>query len=185
MLRWPFCPYSVNLEFTRPLTARSTKELPSAYSAAGAWSWQLFSPGCVECQGSQKFSPLPAHEIFITCYGKDFFSFLEESKCCLIEGIFYQPSVLQGDQKVSVHLIITIQKVTSNVQSVLLQSPGPGGHKTHTNAICYPQFWLRYHGKWLKLCKIFLHVFCTVIMRCTEIFYHPVYDSLPWLNIKP
>ena len=26
--------------------------------------------------------------------------------------------ILQGDQKVSVHLMITIQKVTSNVQSV-------------------------------------------------------------------
>jgi hypothetical protein len=30
---------------------------------------------------------------------------------------------VQGDQKVSVHLIITIQKVTSNVQSVFRQSP--------------------------------------------------------------
>jgi hypothetical protein len=30
---------------------------------------------------------------------------------------------LQDDQKVSVHLMITIQKVTSNVQSVLRQSP--------------------------------------------------------------
>jgi len=29
----------------------------------------------------------------------------------------------QGDQKVSVHLMITIQKVTSNVQSILRQSP--------------------------------------------------------------
>jgi hypothetical protein len=30
---------------------------------------------------------------------------------------------IQGDQKVSVHLMITIQKVTSNVQSVRRQSP--------------------------------------------------------------
>jgi len=30
---------------------------------------------------------------------------------------------MQGDQKVSVHLIITIQKVTSNVQSFLRQFP--------------------------------------------------------------
>jgi hypothetical protein len=30
---------------------------------------------------------------------------------------------VQGDQKVSVHLMITIQKVTSNVQSVPRQSP--------------------------------------------------------------
>jgi hypothetical protein len=31
---------------------------------------------------------------------------------------------VQGDQKVSMHLMITIQKVTSNVQSVPRQSPG-------------------------------------------------------------
>jgi len=31
--------------------------------------------------------------------------------------------VVQGDQKVSVYLMITIQKVTSNVQSVPRQSP--------------------------------------------------------------
>jgi hypothetical protein len=30
---------------------------------------------------------------------------------------------IQGDKKVSVHLMITIQKVTSNVQSVPRQSP--------------------------------------------------------------
>jgi len=30
---------------------------------------------------------------------------------------------MQGDQKVSVHLMVTTQKVTSNVQSVSLQSP--------------------------------------------------------------
>jgi translation initiation factor 1 (eIF-1/SUI1) len=31
---------------------------------------------------------------------------------------------IQGDQKFSVHLMITIQKVTNNVQSVPRQSPG-------------------------------------------------------------
>jgi hypothetical protein len=36
--------------------------------------------------------------------------------------------IVQGDQKVSVHLMITIQKVTSNVQSIPRQSTGPGGH---------------------------------------------------------
>jgi hypothetical protein len=41
---------------------------------------------------------------------------------------------VQGDQKISVHLMITIQKVTSNVQSVPRQSPDA----EHTNAICYP-----------------------------------------------
>jgi hypothetical protein len=33
------------------------------------------------------------------------------------------PQNIQGDQKVSVHLMITIQKVASNVQSVPRQSP--------------------------------------------------------------
>jgi hypothetical protein len=37
-------------------------------------------------------------------------------------GIFRQFHV-QGDQTVSVHLMITIQKVTSNVQTVPRQSP--------------------------------------------------------------
>jgi hypothetical protein len=32
-------------------------------------------------------------------------------------------NLIQGDQKVSAHLMITIQKVTSNVQSVPGQSP--------------------------------------------------------------
>jgi hypothetical protein len=40
---------------------------------------------------------------------------------------------IQGDQEVSVHLMITIQKVTSNVQIYrhLLT------RRTHTNVICY------------------------------------------------
>jgi hypothetical protein len=45
---------------------------------------------------------------------------------------------IQGDQKVFVHLMITIQKVTSNVQSVPRQSPDIYWHYTNTNAICYP-----------------------------------------------
>jgi hypothetical protein len=32
-------------------------------------------------------------------------------------------NLIQGDQKVSMHLMITIQKITSNVQSVPRQSP--------------------------------------------------------------
>ena len=35
----------------------------------------------------------------------------------------HKQEILQGDQKVSVHLMITIQQVTSNVQSVHRQSP--------------------------------------------------------------
>jgi hypothetical protein len=48
---------------------------------------------------------------------------VRSGKCLLASSC---PSVLvhvQGDQKVSVHLIITIQKLQSNVQSVLHQSP--------------------------------------------------------------
>jgi hypothetical protein len=38
---------------------------------------------------------------------------------------------------------------------------------------------LRYHGKWLKLFKIFLLVFCTVIIRYTDTFWSPC--TLPLL----
>jgi hypothetical protein len=37
--------------------------------------------------------------------------------------MLYYVVYIQGDQKVSVHLMITVQKVTSTVQSVLSQSP--------------------------------------------------------------
>jgi hypothetical protein len=37
--------------------------------------------------------------------------------------IMHFTHIVQGDQKVSVHLTITIQYVTSNAQSVLRQSP--------------------------------------------------------------
>jgi hypothetical protein len=45
---------------------------------------------------------------------------------------------IQGDQTVTVHQMITIQKITSNVQSVPGQSPDIYWHYTHINAICYP-----------------------------------------------
>jgi hypothetical protein len=54
---------------------------------------------------------------------------LEERKiCCPCAESNCDPSDvqfvdIQGDQKVSVHLMITIYKVTSNVQSVPRQSP--------------------------------------------------------------
>jgi hypothetical protein len=41
----------------------------------------------------------------------------------LITGKWTGLKIIQGDQKVSVHLMITIQKATSNVQSVPRQSP--------------------------------------------------------------
>jgi hypothetical protein len=79
--------------------------------------------------------------------------------------------------------MITIQKVTSNVQIVPRRSPDIYWNKTHTNAICYLKLQLRYHGKWLKLFKIFLRVF-----YCNQVhtdFDHPVcvyiFISLPLL----
>jgi hypothetical protein len=44
-------------------------------------------------------------------------------KKCDIEGRRRGISYIQGDQKISVHLMITTQKVTSNIQSVPRQSP--------------------------------------------------------------
>jgi hypothetical protein len=38
-------------------------------------------------------------------------------------NLSYPYCIIQGDQNISVHLMITIQKVTSNVQSVPRQSP--------------------------------------------------------------
>jgi hypothetical protein len=43
--------------------------------------------------------------------------------CVCIYIYIYIYIYIQGDQKVSVHLMITIQKITSNVQSVPRQSP--------------------------------------------------------------
>jgi hypothetical protein len=39
----------------------------------------------------------------------------------------YSARLVHGDQNVSVHLMITIQKVTSNVQRVPRRPPGPKG----------------------------------------------------------
>jgi hypothetical protein len=47
----------------------------------------------------------------------------ERERCGIMEEI----GELQGDQKVSVHLIITKQKVTSSVKSVPSRPQGPGG----------------------------------------------------------
>jgi hypothetical protein len=45
-----------------------------------------------------------------------------EADQCLVSSVLLLP-LIHGDQKVFVHLMITIQKVTSNVQSVPRQSP--------------------------------------------------------------
>jgi hypothetical protein len=41
----------------------------------------------------------------------------------LLRLAFFEYTVIQGDQKVSVHLMITIQKVTCYIQTVPRQSP--------------------------------------------------------------
>jgi hypothetical protein len=56
----------------------------------------------------------------------DFFSLMKQKK--EIRNFVFNRYIfvclkMQGDQKVSVHLMITIQEVTSNVQSVPHQSP--------------------------------------------------------------
>jgi hypothetical protein len=51
-----------------------------------------------------------------------------ESLMFLIKSKYNKPyaeTFIQDDQKVSVHLMITIQKVTSKIQTV--SGPGPGG----------------------------------------------------------
>jgi hypothetical protein len=78
--------------------------------------------------------------------------------------------IIQGDQKVSVHLMITIQKVTSNVQSVPCQSPDR---------------WLIGDWNCLKYCISACFLFCNhqvhrdflVIVRCTQNFDHTVYSN--------
>jgi hypothetical protein len=86
----------------------------------------------------------------------------------------------QGDQKVSVHLMITIQKVTSNVQSVPRQSPDIYWHaKLCSRRPCSVSVipnskYVIMVSDWNCL-KYFCVFFCTVIIRCTETFDHPVW----------
>jgi hypothetical protein len=49
--------------------------------------------------------------------------FVDKSLICHSQSPDRRDQLIQGDQKVSVHLMITIHKVTSNVQSVPRQSP--------------------------------------------------------------
>ena len=55
-----FCPHSVAVVSTQPLTEMSSKEFPWRQSAAGEYS----RPGCTECQ-SKDGSPT-----FVICRGK-------------------------------------------------------------------------------------------------------------------
>jgi hypothetical protein len=90
--------------------------------------------------------------------------------------------VLHCNQNVSVRPMITIRKVTvmftvspASLQTFIdtpncvLEDRVQYSTVRITNVFCDGH--LRYHGKWLKLFKIFLRVFCTVIIRCTETFW--------------
>jgi hypothetical protein len=76
--------------------------------------------------------------------------------------------------------MITIQKVTSYVQSVLRQSSDylltrrtVLEERVRYSTVRIQNVFCDGHGKWLKLFKIFLRVFYTVIIRCTETFWSP------------
>jgi hypothetical protein len=78
--------------------------------------------------------------------------------------------IVQGDQKVSADLMIT-----SNVQSVPLQSPDIYWHAELFSktvfSIARSTLRMWWPSWWLKLFKIFLRVFCTVIIKCIETFW--------------
>jgi hypothetical protein len=65
-----------------------------------------------------------------------------------------------------------MQKVTSNVQSIPIQSPDIYWHSELFSRRPCSVYQLRYHGKWLKLFTIFLP-FCAIIIKCTETFWSP------------
>jgi hypothetical protein len=74
---------------------------------------------------------------------------------------------MQGDQKFCMDLMITIQKVTSNVQSV------PASLQTFIDTSnCIIEDRVQYSTVHINVCTLYI---CTVIIRCTETFDHPVY----------
>ena len=85
--------------------------------------------------------------------------------------------IIQGDQKVSVHLMITIQKVTNNVQSVPLPvsrhllTPGTVFSKT-VFGIARSTFRI-YSVMAVFNSSVVWGLFSTVIVRCTETFWSP------------
>jgi hypothetical protein len=56
-------------------------------------------------------------------YDLEFATYQLQWAAVVTEHYYNNTTIPQGDQKVYVHLMITIQKVTSNVQSILRQSP--------------------------------------------------------------
>jgi len=93
---------------------------------------------------------------------------------------------IQGDQKVSVHLMITIQKVTSNAQSV----PPPVFRHLLTRGTVFSKTvfsterstFRTYSVMAILKSSVVWGLFCTVIVRCTENFLsHCIYIfSIKW-----
>jgi len=90
-------------------------------------------------------------------------------------GSFTLPlcSIIQGDQKVSVHLMITIQKFTSNVQSVP-PSPPPVSRHLLTRRTVFSKTLFSIARSTFRMYSVMAifssSVVCTVIVRCTETF---------------
>jgi hypothetical protein len=70
--------------------------------------------------------------------------------------------------------MITVQKVTSNVQRVPRQSPDIYWHAELCSRRPCSVYYVITVSDWN--CLKYFCVFCTVIVRCTETFNHPVYN---------
>jgi len=101
--------------------------------------------------------------------------------CHLLRSSLFQ---IQGVQKVSVHLTITVFE----------QSPHnwwfeDGHHRIHSECgLCYTEHGLGEHssvcqwmsGDWRGILWTLLVTFCIVIIRGTKIFYHSVFKMQPF-----
>jgi hypothetical protein len=90
--------------------------------------------------------------------------------------LLYIVMFIKGDQKFSVYLMIAIQKVTINVQNV----PPPVSKHLLTRRTVFSKTVFSLARSAFQLYsvmfKIFLRVFCSVIIKRTKIFYHSVYN---------
>jgi len=102
---------------------------------------------------------LSYHIVCFICFGKEPVGFLSKD-------------IIQADQKVSVHLKITVQ------YNWWFED---GHHRIHSErGPCYTEHGLREHssacqisGDWRGTLWILLLTFCIVIIRCTETFSSP------------
>jgi hypothetical protein len=86
-------------------------------------------------------------------------------------------SVIQGDQKVSVHLMITTQKVTSNVQSVpaslqtFIDTPNCVlEYRVQYITVRIPNVFCDGHLQIISGIVVIHIILCTLIIRCTDNF---------------